>query len=128
MQWIRKRIDWIMIGAGVLTLTMLHAVVAPDAAFQATFGERLDGAAARLVVRNWGLLIAAVGGLLIYGARRPAVRPAALAIAAITKLGFIALVLSHGTRYLSSQAGIAVAIDGVVVLIAIGYLLFPARS
>jgi hypothetical protein len=61
------------------------------------------------VVRNWGALIALVGGMLIFGAFNPLQRPLVLIVAGASKVIFIALVLSEGTRYLSYQAGVAVA-------------------
>jgi uncharacterized RDD family membrane protein YckC len=38
------------------------------------------------------------------------------------KLVFIGLVVSHGGRYLSQQAGVAVVLDSVMVLLFAGYL------
>jgi len=67
--------------SGVLTLTMVYALIAPEAALRSTFGESLDGSVADVVVRNWGALIGLVGAMLIYGARRPAVRGLTLVIA-----------------------------------------------
>lgn len=47
-------------------------------------------------MRNWGALIALMGVLLIYGARKPAVRPVALSVAGASKAIFIVLVLASG--------------------------------
>lgn len=89
--------------SGVLTLTMIYALFAPEAALQSNFGESLSGPVASIVVRNWGALIALVGGMLVYGARNPAVRRLVLTVAASSKIVFIALVLSQGGRFLSQQ-------------------------
>ena len=35
------------------------------------FGATLEGPLAEIVVRNWGILIALIGGMLIYGAFEP---------------------------------------------------------
>jgi len=59
----------------------------------------------------------------IYGAFNPAVRTFALTVAGLSKVAFIALVLSHGSRYLGHQAGIAVFIDLVWVVLFAWYLL-----
>lgn len=123
MNFITDQIKWIMLVSGALTCTMIYAAIAPQAAFSSTFGETLQGQAAELVVRNWGALIALMGALLIYGAFNPAVRVAALAAAGASKLVFILLVLSHGGRYVTHQAGIAVAIDIVWVALFAIYLL-----
>ena len=123
MSWIRSNIRWIMIVSGLLTATMLYATIAPGAALQSSFGETLDGPLAELVVRNWGALIGLVGGMLIYGAFHAEARPVVLTVAGTSKLLFIALVLSQGQRYLAHQAGIAVVVDSVMVLLFGWYLL-----
>lgn len=110
-----------MIVSGVLTCTMVYAAIAPEAAVLSSFGERLDGPVADLVVRNWGALITLVGVMLLAGAFHPPSRPLALAIAGVSKATFIALVLSHGQRFLSHQAGVAVAVDTVWVLVFLAY-------
>ena len=122
MQWIATRIKWIMIVSGALTCTMFYAAIAPQAALQGTFGETLDGAAANIVVRNWGVLIGLMGGMLVYGASHPVVRPLVLIVAGISKVAFIALVLSVGRQFLSYQAGIAVVSDVIQVSLFVGYL------
>jgi hypothetical protein len=122
MALIVKHIKWIMIVSGVLTTTMVYAAVAPQAALQSNFGETVDGPLANIIVRNWGALIALVGGMLLYGAFRPAVRGLVLVVSGASKAVFIALVLSEGTRYVSQQVGIAVAIDSLMVLFFAAYL------
>jgi hypothetical protein len=123
VSWIVANIRWIMIVSGVLTMTMIYAALAPQAALQATFGEGVSGPVADIVVRNWGALIALVGAMLIYGAGNPAVRPMALAVAAASKAIFALLVLSHGGRFLGYQAGIAVLVDLLWVIVFAAYLL-----
>jgi hypothetical protein len=122
MTWVARNIHWIMMVSGVLTLTMVYAIVAPEAALRSTFGESLDGPVADVVVRNWGALVGLMGAMLIYAARRPAVRPLALAVAGASKAVFIALVLVHGRHFLSHQAGIAVVIDLLWVIVFAAYL------
>jgi len=126
MKWINTNIKWIMVISGVLTSTMVYAALAPEAALQSNFGETLDEPLAKIIVRNWGALIAMVGGMLIYGAFKPAVRGLALFVAGVSKVIFIALVLSEGNRYLSEQVGIAVAVDSVMVLLFLAYALVSA--
>jgi hypothetical protein len=123
MNWIVGGIKWIMVVSGILTATMFYAAIAPEAALLSTFGETLDEPLAIIVVRNWGALIGLVGGMLIYGAFRPAVRSLVLIVAGASKAVFIALVLSHGARYLSQQAGVAVAIDSAMIVLFALYLL-----
>jgi hypothetical protein len=125
--WIVHNVRWIMLVSGVLTATMVQAAITPDAALQSNFGETVNGPLAHLVVRNWGALIALIGGMLIYGAFDPRQRALALIVAGASKLVFIALVLSEGARYLGYQAGMAVAIDSVMVVL-FGWYLAAARS
>ena len=123
MTWIVANIRWIMIVSGSLTATMIYAAIAPESALRSTFGETLEGPLAELVVRNWGALITLVGGMLVYGAFDPATRRLTLIVAGLSKTVFIALVLSQGGRYLGGQAGLAIAIDLVMVLLFAWYLL-----
>ena len=128
MAWIVANINRLMTVSGLLTLTMIYALFAPEAALQSNFGESLSGPVASIVVRNWGALIALVGAMLIYGARNPAVRPLVLTVATSSKLVFIALVLSHGGRYLSQQVGIAVVVDAIWIVLFVIYLLAAGRQ
>ena len=122
MTWIAAKFNWIMLISGLLTCTMLYAALAPQAALQSTFGTTVAGPVAELVVRNWGALIALIGAMLIYGAYHPAARPMILIIAGLSKLIFIGLVLSHGSLFLSHQAGVAVAIDSLMVVLFASYM------
>ena len=129
MSWIVANIHRIMIVSGVLTMTMIYAALAPQAALRATFGESVSGPVADIVVRNWGALVALVGAMLIYAARRPATRPMAMAVAGASKAVFITLVLSYGGRFLGYQAGIAVVVDLVwVAVFALYFLAVRRRS
>ena len=127
MSWIVANIHRVMLVSGALTVTMIYAAIAPDAALRSTFGESVSGPVADIVVRNWGALIALVGAMLIYAARRPAARPMALAVAGASKAIFIALVLSHGGRFLGFQAGIAVVVDLVWVAVFAFYFFAVQR-
>jgi hypothetical protein len=122
MNAIVPHIRWIMVVSGLLTTTMVYAAIAPEAALRSTFGEALSGPLAELVVRNWGALIGLIGAMLVYGAFRPHVRALALVVAGLSKMVFIALVLLQGGRYLGQQAGVAIAIDAVVVALFAWYL------
>lgn len=123
MNVIARNIKWLMVISGALTCTMIYGAIAPQAALQGTFGETLERPLADVIVRNWSVLITLIGGTLIYGAFNPASRPLALTTATISKLVFIVLLLSEGTRYLAQEAAIAIAIDAVWVVLFGAYLL-----
>ena len=57
----------------------------------------------------------------------PPHRSLVLIVAGASKVIFIALVLSEGTRYLNHQAGVAIGIDSVMVVL-FGWYLAAARS
>ncbi len=128
MSWIIAKIKWIMLVSGGLTCTMFYAALAPQAALRSTFGETLEGPLAEVVVRNWGALITLIGVMLIYGAFKPTDRPLILTLAGISKLMFIGLILAQGSRYLGQQAGVAIAIDLVMVALFVVYLVGVRRS
>jgi len=122
MSIIIRHIKGIMLLSGALTSTMLLAAVAPATVLHSTFGETLSGPLAELVVRNWGILIAMVGVMLISGAVNPEHRRVSLLMATVSKVAFIALVLSNGTRYLAHGAGTAVLVDSAMVAVFLVYL------
>lgn len=121
MTW-NTAIKWIMLVSGVLTLTMLQAAVAPEAAMRSTFGDAPNGVLAEIVVRSWGVLIGLVGAMLIYGAYHPAVRSLVLVVAGVGKLAFIVLVLAYGQQYLAT-AWLSVGIDAAMVGLFALYLM-----
>ena len=88
-----------------MELAMVQGAITRDAALQSNFWETVNGPLAHLVVRNWAALIALVGGMLIYGAFNPPHRTLVLIVAGASKVVFIALVLSEGTRYFEPSSG-----------------------
>jgi hypothetical protein len=114
--------------SGVLTCTMVYAAVAPQAALRSMFGDTLDRPLAEIVVRNWGILIALIGGMLIYGAFEPSSRRLVLIVAGLSKVAFVALLLTYGGQYLGQQAVVSIAIDLAMVLLFIVYLYATRRN
>lgn len=127
MGWIVAGIKWVMLVSGVLTFTMVYAAIAPHAALRSTFGESLEGPLAEIVVRNWGVLIALVGAMLVYGAFNPPVRKLVLVVAGLSKLAFIGLVVTYGGRYLAGQLAASIGVDLVMVALFAGYLFASRR-
>ena len=119
---------WIMLISGALTCTMFYAAIAPQAALQSTFGQSIDGPVANVVVRNWGVLIALMGGMLIYGAFNPSVRFLVLTVAGLSKIAFITLLLVAGRQFLDSQAGTAIVSDVVQVSAFALYMIAARRA
>ena len=121
MEFIVSQFNWIMLAGGLLTMTMLHAAVAPRAAFRMLFGDEPDGPLALLLARNWGVLIGLTGAMLIWGALQPELRPMVLLVAGASKLAFVGLVLSHPPY--RRKALVALIVDSVLVALFAAYLL-----
>jgi len=121
MSWVVRNIKWIMLISGVLTCTMLYAAIAPNAALEFMFGETLQGPLAEIVVRNWGMLIGAVGLMLIYGAFNAHVRKLVVVVALSSKLAFIGLIFAFGANYLS-KTGASILFDAAVIVLFVMYL------
>ena len=119
MKLINNNMKWIMLISGALTFTMVFAAITPQLALNSMFGSNLEGPLAEVVVRNWGALIALIGGMLIYGAYKIEVRNLVLSVAALSKITFITLVVSNGfgVKLLS-----AIAFDAVLTLIFLTYI------
>lgn len=106
---------WLFGLSGLITLSMLQAVVSPAAVLRAYFGEQTDAPGLLAIVRNWGAGIAACGGLLLVAAFVPELRVAAAVFAIVTKLVFVGLVLGPGRPAAQRQAMLAVVFDVIVV-------------
>jgi hypothetical protein len=118
-----RQIKPIMLVSGALTMTMIYAAIAPQAALLGMFGEALSGPLAEVVVRNWGALIAIGGAMLVWAASRPVQRPMVLIAVGASKLVFVGLVLGLGQQFLSHQVGLAIAMDAIWISLFAAYLL-----
>ncbi|MCU0823292.1 MAG: hypothetical protein MUF77_01455 [Leptospira sp.] len=122
MKFIFKNIKWIMLLSGILTCTMLLSLFDPSLGLLLTFGDKIDGNLANIVVRNWGALIAIIGGMLIYGAYYESSRALVLVVASGSKTIFIFLNLIFGQIYFS-KSGVAIVFDSLIVIVFISYLM-----
>jgi len=60
--------------------------------------------------------------MLIYGAFSEVNRRMALVVATLSKLAFIALVLTLGRQFLEFQVGTAVIVDSIMIVLFLAYL------
>jgi hypothetical protein len=127
MHFFVSNFKWIMLISGLLTGTMLHAFIAPQASLQSNFGQTLEGPLAEIIVRNWGALIVLEAIMLIYGAFVESVRRFVLVMAGSSKIIFILLVLSSNESYMEFGAGMAVIADSIMVAFYIAYLLLTVK-
>lgn len=120
MNIINNNIKWIMLASGILTFTMVFAAITPQLALNSMFNSTLEGPLAEIIVRNWGALIAIIGGMLIYASLKNEVRNLALSVAVLSKIVFISLVITYG---FGSQLLSAITFDAIFVLLFSIYLL-----
>jgi hypothetical protein len=116
-----------MLISGLLTCTMLQALISPQASLTSNFGQTIDVPLAQIIVRNWGALIGLFGIMLIYGAFMESVRRFVLVIAGSSKIIFILLVLSSNESYMGFGVGTAVIVDSIMVALYTAYLLFTFK-
>ena len=128
MNLIVANIKWIMLVSGLLTCTLFYAAIAPQAALRSMFGESLDGQLAEIIVRNWGALLTLVGALQIYGAFNSISRSLIVVISSISKLVFVTLVMLYGRSFLGYQAGTAITIDLIIVILFVCYLISDRKG
>ncbi|MCG6149980.1 hypothetical protein LFX15_16890 [Leptospira levettii] len=121
MKLIFSNIKWIMLVSGLITCSMILSALHPNLGLTLTFGETMDGNLANIVVRNWGALIAIVGGMLVYGAYHEPNRNLVLVVASISKSIFILLNLVYGQAYLAKSSP-ALVFDSLLVIIFVSYL------
>ena len=127
MRFFISNFKWVMLISGLLTCTMLQALISPQASLISNFGQTIDAPLAEIIVRNWGALIGLVGIMLIYGAFTESVRRFVLVIAGSSKIIFILLVLFSIESYMGFGAGTAVIVDAIMVVLYIAYLLLTIK-
>jgi len=128
MHFFVSKFKWVMLLSGLLTCTMLLALISPQTSLKSNFGETMEGPLAEIIVRNWGALIGLMGIMLIYGAFVARVRQFALVIAGTSKAIFIILILSLGNQYRGFGAGTAIIVDSIMIVLFIAYLLLSRSS
>ena len=106
----------VLVVTGALTAGLGFGVIVPGTLLRILLGADHPDATSRFIARYCFLLGALVGCLLIAAAAQPALRVAAMSVAAVEKLGFAALVLASPLRYRALTMTF-VAIDTVMVLL-----------
>ncbi|MBK8244336.1 MAG: hypothetical protein IPK88_12985 [Saprospiraceae bacterium] len=127
MQFFISNFKWIMLISGLLTCTMLMALISPQASIQSNFGQTIESNLSEIIVRNWGALIGLMGIMLIYGAFTESVRRFVLIIAGSSKVIFILLILFSTENFMEFGVGKAVIADSIMVALYIAFLLFSGQ-
>src|SRR5215470_13931464 len=83
---------------GALTVTPIAQFFAPKLVLARMYQIELTDEAGLFLARHWGLLAASIGGLLMFAAAHPELRPAVVTTALVEKVGMVvafALVRRH---------------------------------
>ena len=74
---------------GAITMTPVLQFLAPKQVLALMYRIELTDEAGLLFARHWGLLAASLGGLLLFAAAHPAMRPAVVTAALVEKAGIV---------------------------------------
>lgn len=115
-------IGWILIASGVATgLAGLGAAAAPGPLLRLAFGVDRPEPATMFFVRHWGVLIFAVGALVVYCAYAPATRFPVLVAASVEKAAIVLMVFFGPLKRTPAMTAIA-AMDGLFTILYVAYL------
>lgn len=108
---------------GAITATPVLQFLAPKQVLARMYRIELTDEAGLLWARHWGLLAASVGGLLLFAAAHPELRPAVVTAALIEKVGLVvAFALVH-RRPFARGLRMAVAFDTACVVLYAAWLI-----
>jgi hypothetical protein len=107
---------------GAITTTPLLQFLAPRQVLARLYRIELTDEAGLLFARHWGLLAAAFGGLLMFAAAHPAVRPAVVTAALIEKAGIVVSFVLVRHRPFARGLRLVVVFDAACVLVYAAWL------
>ena len=115
-------IGWILVVSGVITAGAgLAALLFPHLFLRSGFGVESPTSALVFFVRHWGVLIFAVGALIVYSAYAPTIRGPVLVAAAIEKFAIGLLTFFGPMKPTSAMTAIAIG-DGAFAILYVAYL------
>jgi len=121
MELLITNIHWVMLAGGLITSSMVLAVVAPRYLFRTMFAATAEGPLGDLLARNWGVLITLTAGMLFWGAYHPEVRDMVLVVVAISKIAFVTLILR--VPAFRKKAVIPIVVDLALSALFLAYVL-----
>src|SRR5262244_3676844 len=115
-------IGWILVASGIITGGAgLAALFFPHLFLQLGFGVESPNTPLVFFVRHWGVLILAIGALIVYSAYAPPFRAPVLAAAAIEKFAIGLLTFFGPMNRTTAMTAIAVG-DGAFAILYVAYL------
>jgi hypothetical protein len=107
---------------GAITTIPVLQFLAPRQVLARMYRIELTEEAGLLFARHWGLLAAAFGGLLMFAAAHPAVRPAVVTAALVEKAGIVASFVLVRRRPFARGLRLVVVFDTACVLVYAAWL------
>lgn len=106
----------LLLVTGILTAGAGFGLIFPRQLLAMLLGDRTNETTTLLMARHWSLLVALVGGLLIYAAYHPEIRVPVMIVAAAEKLVLGVLVIASPLRTRLVTLAV-VAADAVMALL-----------
>ena len=107
---------------GAFTTTPLLQFFAPRQVLALLYRIELTDEAGVFLARHWGILAACFGGLLMFAAAHPEVRPAVVTAALVEKAGIVVAFLLVRRRPFARGLRLVAAFDFVCVLLYAAWL------
>src|SRR5215472_567176 len=118
---LESSIGWILVASGIITAVAgLAALLFPHLFLRLGFGVESTTAFV-FFVQHWGVLIFAVGALIVYSAYAPTVRAPVLVAAAIEKFAIGLLTFLGRMKPTTPMTAIAI-VDGAFAILYVAYL------
>jgi hypothetical protein len=117
----------VLIATGLLTAAAGIGVVAPRGFLTILLGMKTNDPTTILLARHWSLLLALVGGLLVYAGYSGEARVPIMVVAIIEKLTIATLVVTSPLRRRLITVA-AISADVVMALLYLFFLTLPGRA
>ena len=107
---------------GALTATPIVQFAAPRLVLARMYRIELTDEAGLFLARHWALLAATMGGLLMFAAAHPELRPAVVTAALVEKAGLVGAFVFVARRPFARGLRMVAAFDGTCVVLYAAWL------
>ena len=107
---------------GAITATPVVQFLAPRQVLATMYRIELTDEAGLFFARHWGLLAASIGGLVMFAAAHPEVRPAVVTAALVEKAGIVVAFLLVRRRPFARGLRLVAAFDAACVVLYAAWL------
>lgn len=112
---------------GAITATPVLQFLAPRQVLARMYRIELTDEAGLFLARHWGLLAASIGGLLMFAAAHPELRPAVVTAALVEKAGIVVAFAQVRRRPFARGLRMVAAFDAACVLVYAAWLVTAGR-